>query len=109
MSRWVAVGKPSDFPEDRMTPCQVEGYDLVIVRRGGKFFAFEDRCSHMEYPLHDGFLEEETVTCAYHGAKFDIITGDALAMPAFEPITVYPTRVHDGRLWVDLEPEENFG
>lgn len=107
MSRWVRLTTLKELPENKLILLDIEGNALVAVRQGDRVIVFEDRCSHMEYPLHDGTLENHTLTCAYHGARFNIISGEALAMPAFEPIRTYPTRMEGQDIWVDLEPDEN--
>ena len=40
--------------------------------------------------------------CACHGALFDLATGEALEGPAVEPVGVYPVRIVDGRVEVQL-------
>jgi 3-phenylpropionate/trans-cinnamate dioxygenase ferredoxin component len=42
------------------------------------------------------------VVCPRHGASFDIRTGDALTLPAFEPVETFPVRVADGVVKVEL-------
>ncbi len=95
----------SEMEEDVLYPVEIEGERIVLVRKGDKVYAFEDECSHMEYPLHDGALHGYTVHCAYHGAEFDIRTGDVLCLPAFAPIEVFPVRVQDDKLFIDLDPD----
>ena len=34
--------------------------------------------------------------CPRHGARFDIRTGRALSLPAYEPVATFPVRVEDG-------------
>lgn len=43
--------------------------------------------------------------CTRHGARFDIRTGAVTAPPALVPIAVYPVRIEEGQVYVDL-PEE---
>jgi 3-phenylpropionate/trans-cinnamate dioxygenase ferredoxin subunit len=43
-----------------------------------------------------------TVTCEWHGAAFDIRTGEPTCPPAFRPIAVYATRVDAGEVWIEL-------
>ena len=37
-----------------------------------------------------------------HGSRFDITTGSALTLPAFEPVATFPVRVEDGWVKVDV-------
>ena len=40
--------------------------------------------------------------CPRHGANFDIRSGRALTLPAFEPVSIYPVRVGDGIVKVEI-------
>jgi 3-phenylpropionate/trans-cinnamate dioxygenase ferredoxin subunit len=70
----------------------------------GELFALEDRCSHDDGPLVEGEWEPETaqVICPRHGARFDIRTGRALTLPAYEPVETFAVRVEDGIVKVRL-------
>ena len=78
----------------------VGGYNCA-----GDLRAIEDRCSHDDGPLCEGEWEEDTCTaiCPRHGARFDITTGRALTLPAYEPVATFPVRVRDdGMVVVDV-------
>jgi 3-phenylpropionate/trans-cinnamate dioxygenase ferredoxin subunit len=70
------------------------------------YYAIEDRCSHDDGPLCEGEFDPGTgvVICPRHGANFDIRSGEALTLPAFEPVATYPVRVVDGIVKVELQP-----
>ena len=53
-------------------------------------------------PLADGYLEGQVIECACHGSQFDVVTGEVLLGPATEPVAVFPVRVVDGRLQVEV-------
>jgi Ferredoxin subunits of nitrite reductase and ring-hydroxylating dioxygenases len=57
----------------------------------------------MDYPLADGELDGETVTCIYHGAKFNVRTGEVLALPAYEPVETYQVKVEGDDIYVFVE------
>jgi 3-phenylpropionate/trans-cinnamate dioxygenase ferredoxin subunit len=77
---------------------------IGVYNLDGEYFAIEDRCSHDDGPLCEGEFDLETgvVVCPRHGANFDIRTGDALTLPAFLPVSVYPVRVVDGVVRVEV-------
>jgi 3-phenylpropionate/trans-cinnamate dioxygenase ferredoxin component len=77
---------------------------IGVYNLDGEYFAIEDRCSHDDGPLCEGEFDPETgvVVCPRHGANFDIRTGDALTLPAFLPVSVYPVRVVDGVVRVEV-------
>ena len=43
-----------------------------------------------------------TVTCEWHGAAFDLRTGEPTCPPAFKPIPVYAVRVEEGAVWMEV-------
>jgi 3-phenylpropionate/trans-cinnamate dioxygenase ferredoxin subunit len=75
-----------------------------VYNLDGQFYAIEDRCSHDDGPLCEGEFDPETcvVVCPRHGANFDIRSGEALTLPAFEPVSIYPVRVVDGIVKVEV-------
>ena len=38
-------------------------------------YAIEDRCPHLGFPLHQGTVESGLVTCHWHHARFDLVSG----------------------------------
>ncbi|MCL4113293.1 UNVERIFIED_CONTAM: hypothetical protein GTU68_007623 [Idotea baltica] len=73
---------------------------VLLVRNGDTFYAIEDQCTHDGQPLTDGPVGDGEVTCARHGAKFDLKTGEAKCMPANEPVQVFDVEVRDGAVFV---------
>ena len=81
---------------------EVEGVRIAIFNLDGSFFAIEDVCTHDGGPLVEGeILDGSQVQCPRHGARFDIRSGAALCMPAFEPTPTYEVRVEDGEVYVE--------
>ncbi len=77
---------------------------IGVYNLNGEYFALEDRCSHDDGPLAEGDFdpEEGVAICPRHGANFDIRTGRALTLPAYEPVDTFPVRVDDGMVKVDV-------
>jgi 3-phenylpropionate/trans-cinnamate dioxygenase ferredoxin subunit len=74
----------------------VEGIAVLICNTGGAFYAIEDVCTHDGGELDQGVLDGCEIECPRHGARFDVRTGAALTLPAFEPVRSFALRV-DGR------------
>ena len=96
-------------PVEELPPGEVKSVhagpvSLGVYNLGGELFAIEDRCSHDDGPLCEGEFDPETgvVVCPRHGATFDIRTGRPLTLPAYEPVAVYPVRVVDGIVKVEV-------
>ena len=78
-----------------------DGTAVCLANVAGEVCAFADECPHAAFPMSAGeLLDDGTVLCAWHGARFDARTGAVVAGPAPEPLAVYPVRVTDGQIFV---------
>ena len=80
-----------------------DGARICLVREGNDVYAIADRCPHRDFPLSgDDLVEACVIECPWHGARFDVRTGDVLRGPATDPLTTYPVRVVDGDVLVGV-------
>ena len=93
-----------ELPPGELKLVQAGQVSIGVYNLGGELYAIEDRCSHDDGPLCQGDYDagEGVVVCPRHGANFDIRTGDALTLPAFEPVDTFPVRVDDGIVRVQV-------
>jgi 3-phenylpropionate/trans-cinnamate dioxygenase ferredoxin subunit len=99
---WVDVAPADDVPAGDHRVYEVEGRFIAVYHAAGDLYAVEDRCTHDDNPISDGPVEGLEVICTRHGARFCLKSGAALTPPAYEPLTLFATRVMDGRLWIGL-------
>ena len=64
-----------------MKAVELGGNEIVICNSGGKYYAIQRRCGHMNAPLEMGTLDGIYLTCPMHCAQFDITNGEALSGP----------------------------
>jgi nitrite reductase/ring-hydroxylating ferredoxin subunit len=82
----VDVADVDDVPVGKMKHIEVDEMEILLANPDGKVYALCDRCSHMNAPLSMGTLNGKVVTCAAHGARFDVTTGNKVAEPmALDP------------------------
>jgi len=66
--RYVEVAKTSEITSGKMKHVEVEGKEIVVSNVGGKYYAMDDRCGHMNALLSMGNLSNDNlVTCPFHG------------------------------------------
>jgi 3-phenylpropionate/trans-cinnamate dioxygenase ferredoxin subunit len=100
--RFVKVAHLSELPDGSVLAVKVEGRDVCLANCEGEIYAFQDNCTHRDFPLSQGEVEGCAITCEWHGAMFDLRTGEALCLPAVKPIRTYACRVEDGAILVDV-------
>jgi 3-phenylpropionate/trans-cinnamate dioxygenase ferredoxin subunit len=80
----------ADLPEVGVIRVVVGGWTLALVNTVEGIFAIEDRCSHADVALSEGDIDGCTIECWLHGSQFDLRTGEALSLPANQPVPVFP-------------------
>ena len=93
MSDFQAVAKASEIRTDGLKLVDLDGEEVVIANVDGAFFAFGNECTHVGGPLVEGELEGETITCPWHGSKFNVKSGEVIEEPAENPIPTYEVRL----------------
>lgn len=103
MGRWIPVAKVSEVSPSQVKAVEVEGHSIALCNVGGTFYAVENICTHDNAPLDQGELEWDVIECPRHGARFDVKTGQVLALPAVKPLRTYPVRVEGDQVLVEVE------
>jgi metal-sulfur cluster biosynthetic enzyme/nitrite reductase/ring-hydroxylating ferredoxin subunit len=107
MSEFVKVAKTGELSEPGRLLVEIEDRIVVLLKVGGDYYCIDDVCTHDGGPLSEGRLENHTIACPRHGAKFDIRTGKALTMPATVDTAAHEVKVQGDDILVRLcEPGE---
>ena len=69
--------------------------------------AVHDTCSHQQYSLSEGWVDNNDIECSLHGSMFDLDTGEPDSLPAVKPIPTYAAKIEDGVIWVDVDQQLN--
>ena len=103
----IEVCPVEELPAGAMRLVPAGPLTIGVYNCAGKLHAIEDRCSHDDGPLCEGDWEPELciAVCPRHGARFDITTGSALTLPAFQPVETFPVHIEDG--WVRVEAPDS--
>ena len=97
----------TDLAPNSATRIDVGGRAIAVVRIGDDVYAIGDTCSHANVSLSEGelFCDTKELECWKHGSTFSLETGEALTLPATQPVPVYVVRVVDGIVEIDLEDQ----
>lgn len=98
----VRIATWNDVPHGVPTAAQVEGVDLVIVRRGDSHSVLYGRCLHRGALLCDGHIVGDDLICGLHGWDYRIESGVS-AYNNHEVLEKFVSEVDDGGLYVDLD------
>jgi Fe-S cluster biogenesis protein NfuA/nitrite reductase/ring-hydroxylating ferredoxin subunit len=78
-----------------------DGKSLVLIRIDDQLQAFRNECAHLGLPIDGGTVDREarTITCPWHGFRFDCMSGECLTAPQAQ-LEQVPLRVDDGVVFV---------
>lgn len=90
----------SDLSSGDMLLGHVGDAAVVLVRTDSDVYAIGGRCTHYGGPLGKGIFDGVTVRCPWHHARFDPVTGAAVAAPALNPVPTFAVEERNGRFYV---------
>src|SRR3954467_5785045 len=95
----VRAGSLSELRATGRLLTKVGTLPVVVFWHDDTAFAIEDRCPHLGFPLHQGTVEAGLVTCHWHHARFDLVSGCTLDLWA-DDARGFDAIVHDGDVFV---------
>jgi naphthalene 1,2-dioxygenase system ferredoxin subunit len=99
---WIDVLALESVPEGDVTSVNVGGQEIALYEVEGEVFATDNFCTHGAARMSDGFLEGREIECPLHQGRFDVCTGKAMCAPLTQDIRVYPVRIENKRVWVNM-------
>ncbi|KAM6933939.1 apoptosis inducing factor mitochondria associated 4 [Xenentodon cancila] len=96
------VCQETDLQDGQMKEITVEDQKILLVRVQGQYSAVGSKCSHYNAPLIKGALVGERVRCPFHGACFNVRTGDIEEYPGLDCLPTYKVKVEDGMVYVSI-------
>ncbi len=98
---WRPAVAQERLRRDGKALAKIDGKQIALFETAEGVFACNNRCPHEGYPLREGTLDGACIlTCNWHNWKFDLRDGANLY--GGDRLRVYPTRVKDGEIWVDV-------
>ena len=107
----VRAGTLEQLQADGKLLTKVGSIPVVVFWHDDAAYAIEDRCPHLGFPLHQGTVESGLVTCHWHHARFDLVSGCTLDLWA-DDARGFRADVRDGDVFVaaraDADPVEHL-
>ena len=81
---------------------EVNNREISLFNIEGELYAIDEICSHADGPLSEGYMEGYEIECPFHGARFNIKTGEVTAPPAVVPVDVFEVRLLGDDIEIDV-------
>lgn len=102
MPEFVKVSKTADLAPGHSKRVDVGGKKIALFNLEGLYYAIDEICPHRGGPLSEGAIQGHEVTCPWHGAVFNIVTGELVRPPASRGVMQYKTRVNASDIEVEI-------
>lgn len=98
---WMQLGPAAEIAVGAMKVEDLGGPKLALFNVDGVIHAISNECGHQGGPLGEGKLEGFSVTCPWHGWKYDVTTGHCLSVSG-SSVRSYEAQVVGGTLYVKV-------
>ena len=102
MAGFVKVATTDEIVPGQGKAVEVNGQKLALFNVDGTYYAIDDACTHRGGPLSEGEVKGQEVECPWHGALFNVLTGEASGPPADVAVKKYNVRVQGADLEVEV-------
>ena len=113
------VCSQNELGDNCMRVYKIKGNDILIGRKFGMLFAFDNACPHRGASLSKGEFDGPNIVCYMHGYEYDIFTGKLVSMKSWKRestwieqspewrkagnLELYSVIEKDGNVFVDLK------
>ncbi|XP_045145602.1 apoptosis-inducing factor 3 isoform X3 [Echinops telfairi] len=96
----AAVCHFKDLENGQMREVELGWGKVLLVKEAGEFHALGHKCPHYGAPLVKGVLSRGRVRCPWHGACFNISTGDLEDFPGLDSLPKFQVKVEKEKVYV---------
>eukprot|EP01121_Diplochlamys_sp_Union-15-3_P009946 TRINITY_DN2735_c0_g2_i4.p1 TRINITY_DN2735_c0_g2~~TRINITY_DN2735_c0_g2_i4.p1 ORF type:complete len:538 (-),score=101.66 TRINITY_DN2735_c0_g2_i4:40-1653(-) len=89
----AVVASTKDFRNGEMREVPLGEHNVLLFKEKDQFYATGTKCTHYGAPLKNGTFSNGRVRCPWHGACFNVKTGDIEDYPGLECLTTYDVRI----------------
>jgi nitrite reductase/ring-hydroxylating ferredoxin subunit len=92
-----------DLKDGEVKGVKLDNEEIALYRVGDEVLATTDICTHEQCIISDNYyLEGEEVECTCHGSRYNIRNGENTQPPSAEPLKIYPTKIENGEVFVEV-------
>ncbi len=102
VGRFTKVAETTELKPGQIRGFEAENKKVCMFNLDGEFFAIEDRCPHRGALLSEGSVKGEQVFCPWHGASFEIKTGEAKGGPVSFGVKSYRVKIEENDVMIEL-------
>uniref|UniRef100_A0A3Q2V7Q6 AIF family member 3 n=1 Tax=Haplochromis burtoni TaxID=8153 RepID=A0A3Q2V7Q6_HAPBU len=94
----ASVCHVKDLENGQMREVDLGSGRALLIKEHGEFTAMGHKCPHYGAPLVKGVLSKGHVRCPWHGACFNIATGDIEDFPGLDSLPIFQVRVEKDKV-----------
>jgi nitrite reductase/ring-hydroxylating ferredoxin subunit len=98
----VRVGTIAELQQRGCTVVSARNHGIAVFAHDGRFYAVDNRCPHMGFPLSRGTVRDGLLTCHWHHARFDLQGGGTLD-PFADNVRSFPVEVDADTVYVVVD------
>ena len=102
MTKLIAVASVGELAPDQMKRLNIVGKKILLAYANEQYYAVDEMCSHEDYSLYLGCVQDGKIKCSLHGSYFDLKTGTPLCEPADEVIKTYPVKIKQNQIYIEV-------
>lgn len=102
-SDWVQGPHLDEIGQRSLYRVDFDNVSLIITNFEGKLACFRNECAHQGMELDRATVDEEgTLTCPWHGFRFDALSGECISQPGVQ-LDQFPLKVVDKIVLIRLD------
>ncbi|XP_057654676.1 apoptosis-inducing factor 3-like isoform X1 [Diorhabda carinulata] len=96
----------NDLQENELKAVDLNDRKVLLVKQKGVISAIGAKCTHYGAPLVSSALGDGRVRCQWHGACFNILTGDIEDFPGLDSLPCYKVTIENDKVKVRARKSE---
>ncbi|MBI2109575.1 Rieske 2Fe-2S domain-containing protein [Candidatus Woesearchaeota archaeon] len=101
MGKLVKICKRNEISTGSNKLVNIDGKMIAVWNVNNEFYAVNAVCPHRGGPLEQGSLNQNVVSCPWHGWQFDVETGTSPVFPQAK-IEIFKVKIEGEEIFVEV-------